>query len=50
MLQGWNDRDVHSFATLLRRFTDDFQRSNETAPTPGGRSAPRTDQRFGGSN
>jgi DNA-binding MarR family transcriptional regulator len=50
MLQSWNDRDVHRFATLLRRFTDDFQRSSEAASPLGGKSAPRTDQRFGGTN
>jgi hypothetical protein len=49
MLQDWDERDLHRFATLLRRFTNDFQRSSEAA-LPGGSTAPRPHPRFGGTH
>ncbi len=30
MLAGWDERDLHRFAVLLRRFTDDFDRTSIT--------------------
>jgi DNA-binding MarR family transcriptional regulator len=30
MLEDWSDRDLHTFAGLLRRFTDDFELSCTT--------------------
>jgi DNA-binding MarR family transcriptional regulator len=50
MLQDWDERDLHRFATLLRRFTNDFQRSSEAASMPGGSTTPRTSPRFGGTH
>jgi DNA-binding MarR family transcriptional regulator len=50
MLQDWNERDLHRFATLLRRFTTDFERSGMTAPLLGGKPSDRPDARFGGSH
>jgi DNA-binding MarR family transcriptional regulator len=48
MLQDWNERDLHRFATLLRRFTTDFERSSETASPLGGRTTSRPDAPPGG--
>jgi DNA-binding MarR family transcriptional regulator len=49
MLEDWDERDLHRFATLLRRFTTDFERSGMTAPLLGGKPD-RPDARFGGSH
>jgi DNA-binding MarR family transcriptional regulator len=35
MLAGWSERDLHKFAALLRRFTDDLSRSGDAMlPAP----------------
>jgi DNA-binding MarR family transcriptional regulator len=49
MLQDWNERDLHRFATLLRRFTNEFERSSETASLLDGKTTTsRANDRFGG--
>ncbi len=50
MLQDWNERDLHRFATLLRRFTEDFERSSEAASLLGGTTTPSTSARLGGTH
>jgi DNA-binding MarR family transcriptional regulator len=50
MLQDWNERDLHRFATLLRRFTTDFEQASQAAPPLGGRTTPRPDAPMGGTH
>jgi DNA-binding MarR family transcriptional regulator len=50
MLQDWNERDLHRFATLLRRFTTDFERSSSTASPLGGKTSSRPDAPMGGAH
>ncbi|PZS12560.1 MAG: transcriptional regulator [Pseudonocardiales bacterium] len=33
MLSNWSERDLHKFAALLRRFTDDYENANHDALT-----------------
>jgi DNA-binding MarR family transcriptional regulator len=50
MLQDWNERDLHRFATLLRRFTTDFERSSSAASPLGGNPLSRPDAPMGGAH